>query len=201
MTDETAGAGQPDLAREIAACRACAGKIPYEPRPLVQLSRTAPILIASQAPGTKAHDSGLTFDDASGDRLRDWLGVSRAQFYDPANFAIAAMGFCYPGRAGSGDAPPRRECAALWRPRLTDWLGGVQLTLLVGSHAQAHYLGRGTMTEHVRAFRDHLPRYLPLPHPSWRTTLWMQRNPWFQAEVLPELRARVHALLQARRKD
>lgn len=185
------------LPKAISECRACAGKLPFEPRPLVQLSTTAPILIASQAPGTKAHLSGVTFDDASGDRLRDWLGVSPAQFYDPRNFAIAAMGFCYPGRTGSGDAPPRPECARLWRPRVHDYLTGVRLTLLVGSHSQAHYLGRGSMTDRVRAFRDHLPRYLPLPHPSWRTTLWMRSNPWFEDQVLPELRAQVRRLLPA----
>ena len=184
-----------DLDREIRSCRACLGKLPFEPKPILQLSSRAPIYIVSQAPGLKAHVSGRTFDDASGDRLRDWLGVTPEQFYDKDNFAIAAMGFCYPGRAASGDAPPRPECAALWRPRLAQALHSVRLTLLVGSHAQAHYLGKGAMTEHVRAFRQHLPDCLPLPHPSWRTTGWMQRNPWFEAEVLPALKERVASLL------
>lgn len=188
---------RPTLIAEIRACTACAGKLPLAPRPILQLSDCAPILIASQAPGTRAHESGMTFDDASGERLRDWLGVTREQFYDETNFAIAAMGFCYPGRSGAGDAPPRPECAALWRPRIDAALKSVRLTLLVGGYSQAYYLGKGAMTERVRAYRDHLPRFLPLPHPSWRTTGWMRRNPWFEAEVLPTLRERVKALLPA----
>ena len=184
-----------DLEQQIRQCRACAASLPLEPRPILQLSATAPILIAGQAPGSKAHESGLSFDDPSGDRLREWLNVSPEQFYDRRNFAIAAMGFCYPGRGSSGDAPPRPECARLWRPQITGYMKGVRLTLLVGSYAQTYYLGKGSMTERVRAFRQYLPDYLPLPHPSWRTTNWMRRNPWFESEVLPELRARVAALL------
>lgn len=184
-----------DLLKEIRSCRACAGNIPFEPRPVLQLSAVAPVLIASQAPGTKAHLAGRTFDDASGDRLRDWLGVTASQFYDPRNFAIVAMGLCYPGRAASGDAPPRPECAGIWRPRITAHQKSVRLTLLVGSYAQTHYLGRGVVADRVRGFRNHLPEFLPLPHPSWRTTGWMARNPWFEQDVLPVLRARVHALI------
>lgn len=191
------GEGTADLLAAIRSCNACAGQLPFPPRPILQLSARAPILIASQAPGTRAHHSGLSFDDASGDRLRDWLGVSRDEFYDEAHFAIAAMGLCYPGRAASGDAPPRPECARIWRPRIERHLRSVRLTLLVGSHAQAHYLGKGSVAGRVRDFRDYLPRYFPLPHPSWRTTGWMKRNPWFEDEVLPELKARVRDMLAA----
>ena len=137
------------------------------------------------------HDSGVPFDDMSGDRLREWLQVSREQFHDPALFAIVPMGFCYPGRRSSGDAPPRPECARLWRDRLLARLPQIELTLLVGGHAQAHVLGKGSMTARVRRFRDHLPAYFPLPHPSWRSRLWEERNPWFREEVVPTLRSLV----------
>ncbi|MEI4488923.1 uracil-DNA glycosylase family protein [Frigidibacter sp. MR17.14] len=184
-----------DLPTEIRSCRACAGLLPFEPRPLVQLSPTARILIVSQAPGRIAHATGITFDDASGARLRDWLNVSRELFYDPTVFAIAAMGFCYPGRGGAGDAPPRPECALLWRTRVEEYLSNIRLTLLVGIHAQNHYLGRGQMTERVKNFEQFLPRFFPLPHPSWRTTSWMSRNPWFEGRVLPSLRAQIDGAL------
>ena len=180
-----------ELLSEIRACRACAGRLPLGPRPVLQAGPGARILIASQAPGTRVHESGVPFDDASGDRLRDWLGVTRAQFHDPALFAIVPMGFCYPGSGAGGDAPPRRECAPLWRARLLAALPSIELTLLVGGHAQAHVLGKGAMTERVRRFRDHLPAHFPLPHPSWRSRLFEARNPWFGAEVLPALRALV----------
>lgn len=179
---------------EVRACRVCAD-LPLGPRPVLQLSATARILVASQAPGTKVHESGVPFDDASGDRLREWMGVSKEEFYDASRIAIVPMGLCYPGRGASGDAPPRKECAPLWRRRIMDRLGGVRLTLLIGSHAQADRFGRGSMTERVRAFRDHLPAVIPLPHPSWRSQVWMRRNPWFEAEVLPVLRAAVRESL------
>lgn len=184
-----------DLASALRNCRACEGKIPFEPRPIFQLGAGAPILIASQAPGTKAHDSGQTFNDRSGDRLREWLGVSREEFYDPGNFSIFPMALCYPGRGASGDAPPPPECARLWRARIERELGSVRLVLLVGSHAQNHYLGHGKMSDRVRDYRSYLPDFFPLPHPSWRTTGWMQRNPWFSDEVLPDLRHRVRSML------
>ena len=186
-----------ELLAEVRACRACEGRLPLGPRPVLQLGAQARILIASQAPGTKVHASGVPFDDDSGDRLREWLGVSRAQFHDPRRFAIVPLGLCYPGRAESGDAPPRPECAPLWRDRLLARLPARRLTLLVGSHAQQHVLGRGAMTDRVRRFRDHLPDHFPLPHPSWRSRLWAERNPWFAGEVLPELRGRVAALIAA----
>lgn len=135
------------------------------------------------------HESGVPFADPSGDRLREWMGVSAEVFYDASRIAIVPMGLCYPGRGASGDAPPRRECAPLWRGRIMGQLRDLRLTLLVGSYAQIDRLGRGPMTERVRGFRDHLPGVLPLPHPSWRSQVWMKRHPWFEADVLPALRA------------
>ena len=187
------------LLAEIRACRVCAGQLPLGPRPVIRGHRSARIMIASQAPGTKVHASGLSFDDASGDRLRDWLGVDRATFYDEARIAIAPMGFCYPGRlARGGDAPPRPECAPLWQERVTAALSAGELVLAIGGWAQRWHLGRRarpTLTETVAAWRSYLPRFFPKPHPSWRNTAWMKRNPWFEAEALPELRRRVALLL------
>ena len=183
------------LLAEVRACRACADVLPFGPRPVVQLSPTARILIASQAPGTKVHDSGIPFSDASGNRLREWMGVSDDTFYDARQIAIIPMGLCYPGRLlGGGDAPPRAECAPLWRDRLLAHMPDLRLTLLVGTHAQSDALGRGKMTERVMRFRDHLPTIFPLPHPSWRSRHWAAKNPWFDADVLPELR---HAVQDA----
>jgi uracil-DNA glycosylase len=160
------------LLEEVRACRACADVLPLGPRPVVQISATARILIASQAPGTKVHDSGIPFSDASGDRLREWMGVRHETFYDERRIAILPMGLCYPGRLPSGgDAPPRPECAPLWRDRLLAHIPHLRLTLLVGAHAQTGALGPGRMTERVMRFRDHLPAIFPLPHPSWRTRL------------------------------
>ena len=184
------------LLREVRACRACASVLPLGPRPIVQISTTARILIASQAPGTKVHDSGIPFADASGDRLREWMSVTDATFYDERNIAILPMGLCYPGRLpGGGDAAPRAECAPLWHDRLLSHMPGLRLTLQVGAHAQIDALGRGKMTERVRGFRDHLPAIFPLPHPSWRSQHWVARNPWFDAEVLPALREAVRDAL------
>jgi uracil-DNA glycosylase len=161
------------------------------------MSTTARILIASQAPGTKAHESGMPFSDASGARLREWMGISADEFYDESRIAIVPMAMCYPGRLKSGgDAPPRSECAPLWRDRLLSFLPDVRLTLLVGTYAQAHALGDGKMTERVRDFREHLPSLLPLPHPSWRSRHWEAQNPWFEVEVLPVLRRAVRSAFQ-----
>ncbi len=174
----------------------CADVLPLGPRPVVQVSATARILIAGQAPGTKVHDSGIPFSDASGDRLREWMGVPDETFYDERRIAILPMGLCYPGRLpGGGDAPPRPECAPLWRDRLLAHMPGLRLTLLVGAHAQADALGRGTMTGRVMGFRDHLPAVFPLPHPSWRTRHWAAQNLWFDADVLPALRDAVRRAL------
>jgi uracil-DNA glycosylase len=182
----------------IRGCTACAG-LPLGPKPVVRGSSAARLLIVSQAPGTAAHASGLTFDDASGDRLRDWLAIDRATFYDAARIAIMPMGFCYPGRLPQGgDRPPRRECAPLWHGRLRAELPQVRLTLLVGSYAIRACLpgtGRQSMTDTVRGWRGHLPDCVPMPHPSWRTTGWQRNNPWFETELLPALRQRVTAIL------
>lgn len=184
------------LLRQVRACTACAHVLPLGPRPVFQVSQSATLLIASQAPGTKVHASGVPFSDASGDRLREWTRLSSEQFYDVAKVAILPMGLCYPGRAhNGGDAPPRPECARLWRDRLLAGMPRLRLTLLVGSYAQSHVLGPGAMTRRVRDFRTYLPDYFPLPHPSWRSRIWAERNPWFAAEVLPALRDAVgHAL-------
>lgn len=184
------------LLAEVRACTACKDVLPLGPRPVFQLSETATIMVASQAPGTKVHASGIPFDDPSGDRLRDWMGVSTAEFYDPRTVAILPMGLCYPGRGKSGDAPPRPECAPLWRGRLLAGMPALRLTLLIGTYAQNHVLGVGPMTERVRNFREYLPRYFPLPHPSWRSRIWAGRNPWFEADVLPELRARIRSIIE-----
>jgi uracil-DNA glycosylase len=177
------------LLGEVRACRACAKVLPLGPRPILQIATTARILIASQAPGKKAHDSGIPFSDASGDRLREWMGVGQETFYDEHRIAIIPMGLCYPGcLPGGGDAPPRPECAPRWRERLLAHIPDLRLTLLVGTHAQVDVLGPGTMTERVMGFRDHLPTICPLPHPSWRTRHWAAKNLWFDIEVLPALR-------------
>ncbi len=193
------------LTDRIRACRICVerplGKpLPHEPRPVLSPSSAARILIAGQAPGTRVHGSGLSFTDASGDRLRNWLGVSPEDFYDPSLFAIAAMGFCFPGQdASGGDLPPRRECAPTWRQALMAEMPQVDLVLAIGAHAQAWHMpqGRGrTMTETVARWRAEFdpkakPAVIPLPHPSWRNTGWIRRNPWFEAELIPALRVEV----------
>jgi uracil-DNA glycosylase len=186
------------LRAEIRGCTLCAAALPLGPRPVVRGLPSARLLITSQAPGTRVHETGLSFNDRSGDRLRDWLGLDRTTFYDEGRVAIMPMGFCYPGRLPNGaDAPPRKECAPRWHAAYRGFLPEIRLTLLVGSYAIPRYLGPGSMTEKVAHWRDFLPAYLPLPHPSWRTIGWAKRNPWFEAELLPELRARVVAALGA----
>ena len=183
-----------DLATEIAGCRTCAALLPHGIRPVVSFSATARLLIIGQAPGSKVHESGIPWDDASGDRLRAWTGLTKQQMYDPARVALVPMGFCYPGKASGGDKPPRPECAPQWHDRVIDVLPQDRLTLLVGTYAQARYLPEArklSMTDRVRVFRDHLPHMLPLPHPAWRSAIWMKQNPWFEAEVLPVLRQEI----------
>jgi uracil-DNA glycosylase len=167
------------------------------PRPVLQAHPTARILIAGQAPGRKVHQSGVPFDDASGDRLREWLGLSRDIFYDPHQVAILPIGFCFPGTGKSGDLPPRPECAPAWRAPLLAGLKALRLTLVLGRYAQAWQFpaARRSLTELVMAWREHWPRLVPLPHPSPRNQLWLRRNPWFEAELLPTLRARVAHVL------
>jgi uracil-DNA glycosylase len=186
------------LVSEIAACRACAGALPHEPRPVVWVHPDARILIAGQAPGRRVHETGVPWNDASGDRLRAWLEMDRDRFYDRRAIAVAAMGFCFPGTVNGADLPPPRECAPLWRPRLLPLLKNVRLTLLVGTYAQRYHLGaavKRTLGETVRAWRDYPSDVMPLPHPSWRNSAWLKRNPWFEEDVLPELRRRVSLAL------
>jgi uracil-DNA glycosylase len=197
------------IAAEIRACRICRKDIsgrrplPHEPAPVVTPSATARILIAGQAPGTRVHATGIPFNDRSGERLREWLGVTREQFYDRKRFAIVPMGFCFPGNdAKGGDLPPRRECAPAWRAQLMRLMPQLQLVVAIGLYAQEWHLGaarRGSLSETVSDWQaifdaERQPRVLPLPHPSWRNTGWLKRNPWFEAELLPVLRAEVARL-------
>jgi uracil-DNA glycosylase len=179
------------LLGEVRGCRACEAELPIEPRPVLRAATTARLLIVGQAPGMRVHETGIPWNDPSGDRLRQWMGVGRERFYDESRIAIIPMGYCYPGRGKSGDLPPRAKCAELWLDQLLEHLPEVQLTLLIGLYAQSHYLGprrKSTLTDTVRAWRDYQPNYLPLPHPSGRNNVWLRRNQWFEAEVVPMLR-------------
>jgi uracil-DNA glycosylase len=198
-----------ELTRRARACRICAehpiGRpLPHEPRPVLLPSARARILIASQAPGTKVHLSGMPFTDASGDRLRSWLGVTSEEFYDPENFAIVPMGFCFPGQDAKGaDLPPRRECAPAWRAPLIAAMPQIELVLTIGLYAQAWHMGetrRGSLTETVQNWREVFaaparPVVLPLPHPSWRNTGWLKKNPWFEMDLLPFLKTEIRRRL------
>jgi len=198
--------GKPDnpefdvLLHEARACAVCSAHLPLGPRPVFQVQTSARILIASQAPGRKAHETGQTFNDISGDRLRTWLGLGRDEFYDPARVAILPMGFCFPGTGTSGDLPPRPECAPLWRARLLAPLANLQLTLAIGQYAVSWHLPneRGSLAQIVGRWRQHWPRLVPMPHPSPRNIRWLKQNPWFEQEVLPELRSRIAAILGKR---
>lgn len=187
-----------NLLGAIRACRLCEAHLPLGPGPVLRASLTARLLIIGQAPGTRVHASGVPWDDASGRRLREWLQVDAPTFYDESRVAIVPMGFCYPGRAGGGDAPPRPECRATWHGTLLPMLPAVGLTLLIGQYAQAYFLGshrRATLTDTVRAWREYAPDVVPLPHPSPRNVAWFKANPWFDDEVLPALRASVARVL------
>ncbi|MBX3176184.1 MAG: uracil-DNA glycosylase family protein [Candidatus Hydrogenedentes bacterium] len=187
------------LLAEVRGCAHCAAALPLGPRPVLRAGTGARILIVGQAPGTRVHATGIPWNDPSGDRLRGWLAVDRDTFYDETRFAIIPMGFCYPGRdPRGGDLPPRPECAPLWHARLLELLPDIGLTLLVGQYAQRYYLADRackTLSDTVARRGDYGPAYLPLPHPSPRNVLWLKRRPWFEAEVVPELRVRVRALL------
>jgi uracil-DNA glycosylase len=194
------------LTSEIRACRICterfrATRTAHEPRPVPWLSAAAPILVCGQAPGNKVHERGRPFDDASGDRLRDWMGIDRATFYDRERIAVLPMAFCFPGYDAKGaDLPPPRACAGTWRDRALAAMPAIRLTLLIGGHAQKWHLGpaAGSVTETVRAWRGLPPDLIPLPHPSWRNSGWLKRNVWFETELVPVLRARVSKLLEHR---
>jgi len=191
MTDFEALLGK---ARE---CTLCEAQLPLGPRPVLQLHPQARILIAGQAPGLKVHKTGIPFDDASGERLREWLGVSASEFYDAKRIAIMPMGFCYPGKGKSGDLPPRPECAPKWREPLLQGLKNIQLTLVIGQYAMAYHLPSESrkVTEVVANWRAHWPEVVPLPHPSPRNNIWLKRNPWFAEQVIPLLQQRVRQIV------
>lgn len=189
-----------ELLLRVRSCSRCAGALPLGPRPVLQAHARARILIVGQAPGRRVHETGIAFNDPSGDRLRDWMGVDRATFYDEKRVALVPMGFCYPGTGRSGDLPPRAECAPAWRESLLARLPGIELTIALGQYALAWHLGgagRGGVTQAVREWRNAAPGILPLPHPSPRNNLWLRRNPWFAEELLPALRERVAEVLRA----
>lgn len=183
----------PTLLKNVRACQICAASLPAGPRPVLQCHASARLLIAGQAPGRKVHESGVPFEDASGDRLRAWLGLSREVFYDERQVAILPMGFCFPGTGASGDLPPRPECAPAWRSELLGHLKRVQMTLVIGRYAQEHHLpdAPASVTDTVKAWRSSWPSVVPLPHPSPRNRRWLVQNPWFEAELLPALRAEI----------
>jgi uracil-DNA glycosylase len=186
-----------ELVRRVRACTICADVLPYGPRPVIQLSEAARILVVSQAPGRRVHETGIPFNDPSGDRLRQWMGIDRDTFYDDQKLAILPMGFCYPGTGKSGDLPPRPECAPAWRQPLLNRLKHVGLTLVIGQYAHAWHLPdrSKSLTDNVRNWEHYWPDILPMPHPSPRNNMWMRRNPWFEDEVIPRLRLRVADLL------
>lgn len=189
------------LLRAVRACHVCAAQLPLGPRPVLQIGASARILIVGQAPGAKVHASGIPWSDASGERLRTWMGIAASVFYDESRIAILPMGFCYPGRGASGDRPPRRECAPLWHDRLLAQMTHIELTLLVGGYAQAHFLeraGHTSLTATMRDWRRLAPRIIPLPHPSPRNVAWFKANPWFEGEVLPQLQRSVRRLIATR---
>jgi uracil-DNA glycosylase len=187
------------LLAEVRACDLCAAHLPHGPRPVVQAGPEARLLIVGQAPGRRVHDTGIPWNDASGERLRDWLQLPPELFYDERLVAIIPTAFCYPGKGRSGDLPPRPECAPAWHPRLLPLMPQLQLTLLIGAHAQKFYLrenAKATLTETVAAFRDYLPRFFPLPHPSPRNQAWWKAHPWFERELLPVLRERIETIMR-----
>jgi len=189
------------LLKKVHACRVCEAHLPFGPRPVLRASVTAQLLIVGQAPGRRVHETGIPWNDPSGERLRDWLQLDRERFYDQRHIAIIPTAFCYPGTGAGGDLPPRPECAPLWHPQLLAHLPKLRLALLIGSYAQAYYLGdrrKSTLTDTVRAWREYLPYCIPLPHPSPRNQMWLKRNPWFAGEVIPYLRRTVHQVLEGR---
>lgn len=189
-----------DLLAEVRRCRACEKMLPFAPRPVLRASSAARVLIVGQAPGTRVHQTGLPWNDPSGDRLRLWMGVDRETFYDESLFAIIPMGFCYPGKGKSGDLPPRRECAELWQSSLLEKLPAVELKILCGQYAARHYLGKrmkAGMSETVKAWEEYVPEFIVLPHPSPRNMNWFRQNPWLESEIVPFLRKRVQKILES----
>lgn len=186
------------LLDEIRACEICAAHLPLGPRPVVDAHPDSRLVIIGQAPGTVVHASGIPWDDASGKKLREWMGLSNEDFYNPAKVAIVPMGFCYPGKGKSGDLPPRKECAPQWHPQLNAAMKKLKLRLVIGQYAQKHYLGKrnkSKLTDTVRAFEEYLPGYFPIPHPSPRNRFWLRKNPWFEGEVIPILQQHIQTIL------
>ena len=184
--------------KRVRACEHCVEHLPFGARPVLQLGDQAKVLIVGQAPGSKVHATGIPFNDPSGDRLRIWMGVEKAQFYDANQIAILPMGFCYPGKGKSGDLPPRKECAELWHDQLLAMMPNIELTLIVGQYAIAWHLPetkKQSLTNTVKAWREYWPHQLPLPHPSPRNNIWLKRNDWFEGEIIPSLQKRVTSLL------
>ena len=185
------------LLGDVRSCGICREHLPHGPRPVLQYNPQARILIAGQAPGRKVHETGVPFDDPSGKRLREWLGIEKDTFYDAKNIAIMPMGFCFPGTGSAGDLPPRPECVPAWRSKLLEKLNHLQLTVVIGKYAQEYHFGKTgiSLTEVVRSWETHWPEVVPLPHPSPRNNRWLRNNPWFEAELVPRLQQRVSAVL------
>ncbi|MDV2079022.1 uracil-DNA glycosylase family protein [Marinobacter xestospongiae] len=185
------------LLGRVRQCTICEAELPYPPRPVVQASESSRILVVGQAPGRRVHETGLPFNDPSGDRLRTWMNIDRETFYDPQRLAILPMGFCYPGTGKSGDLPPRPECAPAWRETLLSRLPNIRLTLVIGQYAQAYHLSgaRQSVSQRVAQWQDFWPDVVPLPHPSPRNNLWLRRHPWFEADVVPAIQTRVAEIL------
>ena len=187
------------LTKQIKACNVCKAYLPLGPRPVIQVGTSAKILIVGQAPGSKVHETGIPFNDPSGDRLRLWMGIDKENFYDENKVAIVPMGFCFPGTGKSGDLPPRPECADTWRVKLLELLPNIALIVVVGQYAQSWHLGaanKENLTETVRAWQEYWPMAIPLPHPSPRNNIWLKKNAWFEAQILPSLQKRVKVLLK-----
>ena len=187
------------LTKQIKACNVCKAYLPLGPRPVIQVGTSAKILIVGQAPGSKVHETGIPFNDPSGDRLRLWMGIDKENFYDENKVAIVPMGFCFPGTGKSGDLPPRPECADIWRVKLLELLPNIALIVVVGQYAQSWHLGaanKENLTETVRAWQEYWPMAIPLPHPSPRNNIWLKKNAWFEAQILPSLQKRVKVLLK-----
>ncbi len=192
--------GLKGLIKEVRACSVCKEYLPLGPRPILSLSTSCRVMIIGQAPGTKVHGSGIPWDDASGERLRVWMGIDRGVFYDSSLIGIMPMGFCYPGKGKGGDMPPRPECAPLWHSKLLDHCPNVRLTLLIGQYSQSYYLKdrrKGTLTETVKAYDEYMPDFIPLVHPSPRNQIWLKKNPWFEKRLVPILRKRIKGALKS----
>ena len=186
------------VAKKVRSCRVCAAHLPLGPRPVFQIDPKATILIAGQAPGRRVHESGVPFSDASGDRLRTWMGVDSEVFYDPQKIAILPMGFCYPGTGKSGDLPPRPECANEWRNQLLKLMPAIELTLVIGQYALDWHLKttqKDTLTQTVQNWKEYWPTVLPLPHPRPRNNIWLKKNPWFEIDIIPKLQRKIRFLI------